>query len=262
VPAQYTAFETGARDPSFPNLPLVIVTSLLRCKFKDDTLASGTDHSEGDTVSPGVEPVPALSAEPAAVPPARKVPDAAVDTFSRPVPIPDGGPIEARLDALEKSIGAKLDLISGGSESQRVVSGVASLAAQVKLRQFEIDAIKRQIEEETRRAGTTVSPAALDGMKRELEELRASNAAMEAESRANEARMKEIQAALGGSASAAQARTRTLIRKMMDSTYQETTATFDERRMYGPDDVNAQLKRVLKERSLECLRDIEQNGLF
>jgi hypothetical protein len=251
---------------------LVIVTSLLRVKFKEEGGGGGgTDHSEGDSI----EPVPSMSttegtAEPGGEGTAERVRRmartiakvAAVEAFSRPVPIPEGGPIEARLDALEKSINAKLELLSGGSDIQKVVSGVASLAAQVKLTQQEIDGIKKQIEEEKGRGVTTVTPAALEGMKRELEELRTGNAALESTTRSNDARIQEIQTAMRGSAQAAQARTRTLIKRMMDDVYHDTTKTFEDRKMYGAAEVSANLRTMLKKHSVACFTDIDQNGLF
>jgi hypothetical protein len=170
--------------------------------------------------------------------------------------------MDARLDALERSIAAKLELLAGAADVQRVVCGVASLAAQVKAKQAEIEALRRQLEEEKMRAGIVITQATLDGMKRELEELRAANAALELATRGNDERIAGMQAVHRGSAATAQTRARTLVKKMMDGVFEDTAGAFEPKKLYAGADVANQLRTMLKKHSVACFADIKENGLF
>jgi cell division protein FtsB len=240
VPAQQTAFEGGGRDPTFPNAPLVIVTALLRCKFRDE--ADG-DDADGRRRGAGE----ATICQP---------PEA---TVWQPVesvlpPLPDSAALPtARLEELERAIGARMELLAGGA---------VGLAAQVGARQREIALLERAIENELAQDPAPPPPGMVDAVRAEIDALRAENADLEAAARADEAKAGQIHARIRACPAAAQGRTRTLIRRMIDDVYRDTTALFEERRLYAGNDVSDGLRRMLKKHSVTCFDDMRQNGLF
>lgn len=80
VPAQYTGFDNGQRDPAFPNAPIVIVTTLLRARFKDEPHGGFSQSETSDAPESGqrkrrkskaaAPSHPVRPAEPAPPPPA------------------------------------------------------------------------------------------------------------------------------------------------------------------------------------------------
>jgi chaperonin cofactor prefoldin len=307
IPQQYTALETGARDPSFPNANLLVVTTLHRAKFRDESHsdASGSESPQAD--NPSADPHPQSGsqsqsdAEKSATEDGPVEPDeagrqqklerirriGAVGTaFAVPMVPIKGKPDQshrppadtetvarlaigqapeallARLEALERSINARLDLLTGGSEAQRVVSGVTGLAAQARAKQQEIDELKRQIEDERTKAAAPVATGDLDELRRELESLKLSNAALEKQAGETDARIQEVEQALAKCGDAAKARAKALIKRMMDGVFQDTTAMFEDTKQYTGKEVGEQLKVMLRKHSMNCLNEINQKGVF
>jgi predicted nucleic acid-binding Zn-ribbon protein len=171
-------------------------------------------------------------------------------------------PLEARLDALERAINAKMELLLGAADIARVVAGVTGLAAQVRQKQHEIDDLRRQVEDEKAKAATPVVTGNIDQMRRELDGLRQSSGGLERQAADGDAKIVELEQTLNQSAESAKARAKTLIKRMMDAVFQDTAAMFEGRRQYSGREVGDQLKVMLRKHSLNCLNDINQNGLF
>jgi predicted nucleic acid-binding Zn-ribbon protein len=152
--------------------------------------------------------------------------------------------------------------VLGGGETQRAVSGVTSLAAQVRVRQQEIEALRRQIEDEKARAATQVTPATLDALTRELEEVRAANAALEKAAAQKASRIAELRQTLGQSDDLAKGRTRTLIKRMLDAVFRETSDAFDEECEYSGRQVSDRLREMLGKHAKASLKEINDNGVI
>jgi hypothetical protein len=230
LPAPQTALEHGARDPAFPNANLVVVATLLRCKFRE----------EGD------------GAEKSAARPLPECAEAAIEDLP---PLPDAAePPEARLEALERALTARLELLAAAGP-------VLALAAQVGAAKQEIALLNQEIEREVQEMDE-VQPGAVEAAEAELAGLLAANAALEAQVRDDEAAAQQIQERMRGHEEAARARTRTLIRRMLDAVYRDGAELFDDRKLYGAAEVQNGLRAVLKQHSAACLADVQENGVF
>jgi predicted nucleic acid-binding Zn-ribbon protein len=300
IPAQYTAFETGSRDPGFPNTNLIVVTTLHRVKFSDDAHSAVSEASESDLPAPDVFatslPPPESDLERAdfAADAQTEQDDAkahalerirrrgaVAGVFATPLPRPSAegarsrpsesvrspasptsASLEERLDALERSINAKLEFLIGSSETQRIVGSVTALASQVRQKQREIDELKREIDAERAKTAAPVSAATLEQVRRELDAIKSANAALEREASEGDARIQGMERRLAECAEAAKGREKTLIRRMMDDVFQETTAEFEDRRQYSGAEVGDKLRAMLKKHSMAQFEDIDANGLF
>jgi predicted nucleic acid-binding Zn-ribbon protein len=304
IPAQYTAFENGSRDPGFPNTNLIVVTTLHRVKFFDETHSAVSEASESDlpvpeafAMSPSL-PDSDLERADFAADAAPESDDSKIHTlerirrrggvagaFATPLPrssgaeasrsrasehvrsagstvSPTSGSLDERLDALERSINAKLEFLIGTSEAQRIVGIVTGLAAQVRQKQQEIEELKREIDSERAQTAAPVPAATLEQMRRELEAIRSANAALERQASESDARVQGLERRLGECADAAKGREKTLIKRMMDDVFQETTAEFEDRRQYSGAEVGDKLRAMLRKHSKAKFDDINANGLF
>jgi hypothetical protein len=174
-----------------------------------------------------------------------------------------GDPVLARLDALEKSIIRKLDLMSGGgSECQIMISGIASLSAQVKEKEEELERLKREIDEERSRPVGQVEVQMLENVKRESESVRRASAGAEKSLKESEVRVREIETKISQHGAAAQARAKTLVKRLMENVFQEMNETFEARKQYSGNVVSGRLGDLLRKHSYVILKDIQENGLF
>jgi FtsZ-binding cell division protein ZapB len=219
---------------------MVIVTSLLHCKFKDEP----DDEKQEVAEVVDLADIPKMSALP-------------VLTEVPALPQGQSGTPEVRLEALEKAIDARVELLADAA-----VGGVAALVAQVGAYQKTVEMLKQEVEMELAQDPSVVPPETIQAIQNEIQALRAANADLEAETRGNEAKIQQIRGRMRGAAQAAQGRTRTLIRRMMDDVYHDTAALFQERKLYGGGEVSEGLKKTLKRHSLTAFDDIKQNGLF
>jgi FKBP-type peptidyl-prolyl cis-trans isomerase len=279
IPALYTSLASGQRDTvvNFPNQNLIIVTTLHNAKFREEARAvSDTSETDSSPMEPAGPParrdsesqrpsgrrdsetqrVPSLS-EPDTprmgnIEPTRS---STVET-RRDSDAQRGVPVEARLDALERSISAKLDAFTG---SQKAVGSVAALAALLSAKQAEIESLTRQIERE--KSGESASSAA-DQTKRELEDCRRKNAELEAAAQAGEDRLRVLRDKIGKQKATAVDTTVRIVKTMMGTVFDQMQTDFEDDTRYTGDQVSEQLRVLLGVKAKEVFQKIQREGLL
>jgi hypothetical protein len=175
----------------------------------------------------------------------------------------DADPLVSRLENLEKTIAKKLDLLSGGGqECQAIISGVASLAAQVKQKEEELEKLRREVGEERARPIGQVEIQMLETVKKENESVRKSNAGAERSLKDSDEKVRELEGRIAQQGGAAQARTKTLVKRLMENVFQDMNELFEPKKQYSGGDVSKQLWNLLRKHSFTILKDIQDNGLF
>ena len=182
---------------------------------------------------------------------------------TRPAVDPNKSPLENRIDSLERTLGAKLDSVTGaGTDAGSVVTGVTSLVAFVKMKQLEIERLKEEIEKARSAPSRQVSVQSLDTMKKESERIHKSNLDLERGLAQVDAKIRDMEGALRTSRESAISREKTLMKRLMGNVFEDVQNVFEEKRLYSGAQVEQMLKKLMREQSFSILTDIDENGLF
>jgi cell division protein FtsL len=174
---------------------------------------------------------------------------------------PAANPIEARLEALERSVTAKLEAFAA-AQNYKVVADVSSLAALVKSRQAEIDNLRKQIEEEKNRGSPQGQAQTGDALKREVEEWKRKVSDLEERAGDADRRVKEFEAKKTRLGDLAKDKASGLVKAMIQSVFNAMETEFQGNQRFDGEQVSDKLWAMLKAESGPLLSQLQKNGLF
>jgi predicted Holliday junction resolvase-like endonuclease len=217
-------------------------------------------EAPAETVSKPAEPVaktpaPAPAAEPAAAP--RSVAAAIAANENRR--------LEERLEAFERSLEAQLELLvqpRPGSDLDTVIAGITALNVQLRTKQSNLEQLQRSLEEV--RAKNSQNPIAreADAVRRELEEQKKRAVALAGKVKEQTVQLEDLERRIGDRRQLAQSKATQIVKGLMGQVFSETADRFEEDGRYTGAEISSELFQTLKNEAETVLNRLSQEGLL
>jgi hypothetical protein len=200
---------------------------------------------------------------PAAAAPAREAPAAAAP--ARAAQSAEARRLEEHLEAFERSFEAQLELLvqpRAGTDVDSVIMAITSLNVQLRTKQSSLETAQRALDEA--RAKTAQNPVAreADAVRREIEEQKKRAAVLGAKAREQAVQIADLERRIGDKRQLAQTKAKAMVKELMNSVFDETLGGFEDDGRYRGDEIKDELSRSLRKNAEGVLTRLREEGLI
>ena len=174
--------------------------------------------------------------------------------------------LEERVEQFARTIDRKLDAVvqsRGQVDVEAVISGITSLAVQARTKQAEIDQLQKRLDDvRSKNAGNSTAVRQLEAARQELEDGQRRAVLIDKKVKEGNRKLRELEKSVADTSKKAKEKGTRMIKLLMSNVFADMTTAFEDEGRYTGQEVQAQLRELLRKHSFTMMSQVEQEGLI